>query len=166
MQNLPNSVKPQQVKIQRSVEVDAKHWKITANELNSMEWRKLTLMVIPSKCESVKPDFRDIPATHACRDEIQEGPKLKWMARQTRLQRVDGSHWMRYWMLTPKVVNAPVWYVGIQNYTRTNWSHPTCKISIWLRDSPGHKQQWLFQVCYIGRELTPCRVKTLGRIRI
>ena len=34
-------------------------------------------MLIPSKCESVKPDFRDIPATHVCRDEIQEEPKLK-----------------------------------------------------------------------------------------
>ena len=29
------------------------------------------------------------------------------------------SHYMRYWMLTPTVVTAPVWYVGIKNYTRT-----------------------------------------------
>ena len=39
-------------------------------------------MPIPSKCESVKPGFRDIPATHVCRDEIQEGPKLKWVASE------------------------------------------------------------------------------------
>ena len=41
-------------------------------------------MLIPSKCESVKPDFRDIPATHVCRDEIREGPKLKFILQWER----------------------------------------------------------------------------------
>ena len=38
--------------------------------------------------------------------------------------------------------DMPVWYVGIKNYTRRGLATSTCKISIWFRASPDHKQSF------------------------